>query len=202
MQYLKDNVKQKIIKSALSEFEKNGYQKASMRDIAAKADIVSGNIYRYFENKETLFDNTVGAAYELIKKLENHVQNEFAEKAINLAGSGNLKFVKETVSQTLVEFSGYGAEMLILFEKSEGTRYAGCKEDIKRALSRTLKKVCTAELEKMGRTIKDELILDVLASSFFDGVCLILRNGGNTSRKIELIDSWFHLTFSDFYHRI
>ena len=202
MQYLKDNVKQKIIKSALSEFKENGYQKSSMRDIAAKADIVSGNIYRYFENKETLFEITVGSTYELMKNIEKQVQTEFAENAINFAGCGNFKFIKDAISQSLGVFSECGTELLVLLDKSEGTKYAGCKEDLKRAVSGTLHNVCLAEFKKIGKKIEDDFILDVMASSFIDGVCLILRNDGDSSHQIELINSWFYVVFNDFYQRI
>lgn len=73
MQYLKDEVKNRIISSALKEFSDKGFQDASMRQIAKDADVALGNMYRYFENKEILFNEIVSPAYNnIITLIENH----------------------------------------------------------------------------------------------------------------------------------
>ena len=56
MQVLKEEIREKIKKVALDEFEKKGYQKTTMRGIASKANLTVGNLYRYFKNKDDLFD--------------------------------------------------------------------------------------------------------------------------------------------------
>lgn len=55
MQYLKKEIRSKIIASAISEFKANGFNNASIRIIAQNAGISLGNIYRYYTNKEDLF---------------------------------------------------------------------------------------------------------------------------------------------------
>ena len=55
-QKLKEGLRQAIIDAAREEFLDKGYEDASMRNIAAKAGITVGNIYRYFRNKEDLND--------------------------------------------------------------------------------------------------------------------------------------------------
>ncbi|MGL6200955.1 MAG: TetR/AcrR family transcriptional regulator [Lachnospiraceae bacterium] len=50
-----DLTQERIIQSAAQEFLEVGYQTASMRQIAAKAKVTTGAIYRYFADKETLF---------------------------------------------------------------------------------------------------------------------------------------------------
>lgn len=59
MQKLKDNVRNDILAAAAAEFNQRGFEKASMREIAANAGITPGNIYRYFKNKETLQEAVV-----------------------------------------------------------------------------------------------------------------------------------------------
>ena len=68
MQVLKQEVKQKIKKAAISEFEQNGYQKTSMRSIASSAGVTVGNLYRYFKNKDDLFNVIIQPAFQEIYK--------------------------------------------------------------------------------------------------------------------------------------
>jgi AcrR family transcriptional regulator len=54
-QVLKNEIKSAIFISAKKEFMQHGYEKSSMRKIAAGAGVTSGNLYRYFENKESIY---------------------------------------------------------------------------------------------------------------------------------------------------
>lgn len=53
-QILKEDIRLAIINSAKTEFLENGYKGASMRNIAKKANITVGNLYRYFKSKEDI----------------------------------------------------------------------------------------------------------------------------------------------------
>jgi TetR/AcrR family transcriptional repressor of uid operon len=55
LQY-KQNIKNKIIESAITTFSKYGYDKSRMDDIAITANLSKGTIYLYFKNKEELFN--------------------------------------------------------------------------------------------------------------------------------------------------
>ena len=57
------NTLEDILKAAKSEFLAHGYQTASLRTIAAKADATTGALYGYFRNKEELFEALVGEQY-------------------------------------------------------------------------------------------------------------------------------------------
>ena len=58
-QYLKDDVREGIVAAAIRVFARRGYQDATMAEIAKGARVSTGNIYRYFENKDILFDAAV-----------------------------------------------------------------------------------------------------------------------------------------------
>lgn len=66
-QVLKAHVKEEILKSGLSEFYKTGYDKSKIRDIAIKSNVSPGNIYRYFTNKEQLFNAIVTPVFNELK---------------------------------------------------------------------------------------------------------------------------------------
>ncbi len=90
MQYLKQDIKDRIIAAAIEEFKENGYSNASIRNIANNAEISLGNIYRYFTNKEALYLAVINPFMEsfhdaIQSKLNFHDQNP-AELASTLAG--------------------------------------------------------------------------------------------------------------------
>ena len=73
MQVKKESVYNNIYNSALNEFWVNGYDKATMRNIAKNANITLGNIYRYFPNKASLFEEIVGSTYyNFLSFIEDH----------------------------------------------------------------------------------------------------------------------------------
>ena len=66
MQNKKENIKQKIIKSAKQEFLEKGFENSSIRSIATAANISKSNIYNYFANKDDLFGKIVIPTIEKI----------------------------------------------------------------------------------------------------------------------------------------
>lgn len=52
---LNDEKQERIIRSAVSEFNKHGYEKSNVSEIAKSAEVAKGSIYQYFENKRELF---------------------------------------------------------------------------------------------------------------------------------------------------
>jgi TetR/AcrR family transcriptional regulator, fatty acid metabolism regulator protein len=71
----KQDKRTRIIDSAIVIFAEKGYHLGNMNDIAAKAEVAVGSIYRYFNNKEDLliaiFEEKMG---ELIHELEQRLQ--------------------------------------------------------------------------------------------------------------------------------
>ena len=115
-QTLKVDTRQAIIDAAKQEFMVNGYDGASMRTIAAKANMTVGNLYRYFKNKEeinakiveealgefsnvlnTLSINSVSMearVFKLIPDIEDikKLMNEFSNILINMYKKDKFSF--------------------------------------------------------------------------------------------------------------
>ena len=75
LQY-KQNIKNKIIESAIITFPKYVYDKSRMDDIAITSNLSKGTIYLYFKSKEELFNaiseiNTNELENQLTKLFEN-----------------------------------------------------------------------------------------------------------------------------------
>ena len=100
MQVLKESVREAIIESAILEFYNKDYQSANMRDIAKNANITVGNIYRYYPNKQSLFNAILIPAQQAIDLLADFDKNT------------NLKKIhsKEELDKTNWEFEVYVPE--------------------------------------------------------------------------------------------
>ncbi len=65
----------RILSAGLSVFSLNGYHDAKMTEIAKKADVSVGSLYKYFDNKHMLFlalvGKTVSRMEELLRELLN-----------------------------------------------------------------------------------------------------------------------------------
>lgn len=51
----KEEVRARIVAAALEVFASRGFERAAMSEIAERAGVATGNVYRYYEGKEALF---------------------------------------------------------------------------------------------------------------------------------------------------
>lgn len=178
MQYLKDDVKDNIRKAALEEFSEKGYRDSSMRVIARNAGIVMGNIYRYFENKEALFNGTVGPVYNQIAGITAKVQAEIEAVKGPWEDKQAMELIKRLYGRILETFSGHGTEILILLDKSAGSAYENTKKELISQIQNILETRLTQEVN-----LDDPFIFYVLASAFVEGICVVLRDTGNHDKE-------------------
>ncbi|MCK5194754.1 MAG: TetR/AcrR family transcriptional regulator, partial [Desulfobulbaceae bacterium] len=65
---LSEDKKKAILQSAVQEFGRLGYQKASLNSIVRAASISKGSLYQYFQNKEALFNYIFEQFVLLVKR--------------------------------------------------------------------------------------------------------------------------------------
>ncbi len=69
-QILKDEILKKINSAGLEILAREGFKNARLQDVAKAADISTGNIYRYFKNKEALFSSLINEdVFSEVKKI-------------------------------------------------------------------------------------------------------------------------------------
>lgn len=75
------NKKEKIISAAISEFAKDGFEKASIDAIALKAKVAKGTVFYHFKSKNELFEEIVTEAYKKLEKIvEKKIENLKTER--------------------------------------------------------------------------------------------------------------------------
>ena len=63
----KQEVRGRIIQSAIECFSKNGFDRTRMDDISLLAELSKGTLYNYFDNKEDLFNAICEDSLDLLK---------------------------------------------------------------------------------------------------------------------------------------
>ena len=83
MRLLNDELAKNILEASKKEFLKKGFQKASVRSIVAAVNVTTGAVYRYYENKEALFDALVKAPAEELYELYRSYNEDFSDQELN-----------------------------------------------------------------------------------------------------------------------
>ena len=69
----KTDIRERIVRSAIECFSKNGFDRSRMDDIAQRADLSKGTVYLYFKSKEDLFyaicENNLKVIKEQLSKI-------------------------------------------------------------------------------------------------------------------------------------
>ncbi len=181
MQYLKDHVRNSITEEALKEFNDKGYKGASIRSIAKKSNTSVGNIYKYFESKEALYENLIGSVYD---KVMDYI-NQFREVELNDKAEDIFYELMEKIMEI---FSYKSIELSILLNKSEGSKYESCKSMFVDFITRIVTETMTYKLSTQGKKLKDNFVIYLVSNSLMESIAIILeeRQDGAEARKLIL----------------
>ena len=81
-----EETKMRLLESAALEFASYGFAKASLRRICANAEVTTGALYFFFQDKEDLFRQTLSPATgRILALLVSHYEAELASSAETLA---------------------------------------------------------------------------------------------------------------------
>lgn len=120
---------EKILPAAKEEFLQKGFEQASMRNIAAKAEMSAAGIYRHFADKEALFAALVQPALDACERW----YNAHKEWDYELLDRNDLETMWKSESDaeliTEVVYPNYDAFKLLVC-RAEGTKYAGFLHDL------------------------------------------------------------------------
>ena len=125
----KNDTYTEILKNAKTEFLQNGFEKASMRSIAAMTGITAGALYKHFPSKEAIFEALV---LPLIGQTLS-IGADFSETAIHLYETNGVSATKEAIRISLqnlctLVYSRFD-EFKLLFNRSTGTKYENIRHD-------------------------------------------------------------------------
>ncbi len=175
MQYQKQEIKNRIIKVAIEEFDKFNYEGVSIRHICKLSDISIGNFYRYFKNKESLLTEIVNNVYN---ESANIIKQEYSK---NLS----LDELFNTVVDNLIRlYKKYGKQLIIILDKTEGSKFKNIKEPIIVLASHKIEEAYSEINFK-----SDELINKIIATNIIEGVIQIMKSEQELDKMASKIRS-------------
>lgn len=180
MQLRNDELVERILEAAKSEFLEKGYRQASVRSIAASVGVTTGALYRYYANKEALFDALVSGPadylYDQCKSFsEAYSRQELDEQLANLpeltrdSDGGTSDFLKYI-------YQNYDAFKLIVC-CSAGTKYEDYPERLI-AIETASSAALVHLMQKAGRLSSDldDTMIHIVVSSMFTGIFEIIAH--------------------------
>ena len=192
MQYQKEQVRRDIVRAATDEFYRHGYHKASLRRICAQAGISVGNLYRYFDSRDSLFDEVVGKLYADIMYLVK-------DRIFDNDSGYDLKAIAYELYGYFV--NNYGQEkkkILILLQGSEGSRYEKAAKSICTMMEKRIHDEYFSSIE--GSEI--DFACGVLANTFLQGAIRILNMSDCPEMSAKLLHDLLIIVFDDVQSRL
>ncbi|OPJ61927.1 TetR/AcrR family transcriptional regulator [Clostridium oryzae] len=190
MQYLKDEIREKIIEKALIEFSKKGYKGASIRVIAKNSGTSVGNMYKYFNSKESLYETLIGGVYN---KLMDYI-GQFRKVEIN----ENAQKIFIALMDKIIEiFKENSLELSILLNKSAGSKYENCKSVFIDYITRIVTENMKFRMKLTKLEQKNNYIIYILSYSLVESISLILREKKDGEEVKQLILKIIDIFYTD-----
>lgn len=186
MQYQKPEIKEKIISAAMQEFLENGFEKSSLRTIAKGAGMTVGNIYRYYENKEALFNEIVLPAILSLEELFK----------MNKEGNLNVMEVADNLILHLPNLlDSYRTPLLILLKGSKGSSVENARELLMEVLKEDIKKHIEVYNREADHIKLNPSLAKPLAVGFLEGIYDIIHSYDSTEEIQKLTIEYIHFFF-------
>ena len=187
MQLKKEKIKIRIEDAAREDFLKLGFTKTSIRNIAKKAKISTSNIYNYFKSKDYLFYSLIDPVYEKIKTLlsvlfeteKNLGEDEFFEQISDVFSLPVGEIIKENAK-----------ELIILMDKSEGTKYEKCKEKLIMTIESHFTESIVHEKKSRDNNLNHTFVMHIIANNLLEGLLELAKHYKNdewVDANIELL---------------
>ena len=166
---------EKIHHSAICEFLKNGFQKASLRTIVRNADVTTGAFYGYYSSKEELFAALVEPYVAVVMKKFMEPQGDFGEwnrqlemEHLREETGIRIKWMTEYIYDNFDRFK-------LIFCCSDGTLYENFLHNIVELEVESTQNF----IEKMRRNGEivpdiDRHLIHIITSGMFSGIAEIV----------------------------
>jgi AcrR family transcriptional regulator len=142
MQVLKQNIYDAIEDNAIKLFMQFSYEGANIEEIANKANISTGNVYRYYKNKRAIYDKVTSKAYKMLDEVADKM---LEKKDIN----------SEEIIETIID--------IYKKEKSSTIILLGVKNTINNELLEKYEKIFVKTFKKGG----DNYLYEIYGKSMF-----------------------------------
>ena len=162
---------EKIIPCAKKEFLDKGFERASLRKIAADADMSVAGLYRHFESKEAMFGALVQPAADGIKELLLSMRGTFSK----LPGDTQKEVINDYSNDKFPLFIDYIYEHFDAFKLlttcADGTPYSNFIHDfVEIDVEYNLKFIEATGNDMLASERCTPELMHILSSAFYSGI--------------------------------
>ena len=198
MRPLNDKLAQQILDAAKTEFLEKGFTNASMRSIAAMAGATTGAIYRYYANKEALFDALVAEPAEAFFREYKTYSDNFSSQELDrqLTTLPQLTDKPNGEIEVLMKFiyEHYDAFKLIAC-CSAGTGYENYIERLTEIETKSGTVIVHLLKSQNRMTVDmDDTLIHIISNTIFTGIFEIISHDDNAKDAEKHINALY-----DFY---
>ncbi len=171
-QILKQELYDRLLRAAESVFSESGYEGSTVAAIAQRAGISAGNVYRYFDSKDALFQAVISDDFADTFKRLLHRRVSALLDATDLT---KLPHDAEQKAEALLQlWITQRLKVVILLDRAKGSRFASFGQDFVDELVKLTK---TNLRRQTGRKVTDieELVLSTIFQNTRRSIVAILE---------------------------
>ncbi len=192
MQRLKEEVKKRILDAGKRRFKEDGFENASMRQIAADAKISTGNIYRYFLTKSHLFSEILNEQEEEMKAFLDSIPENYDELK-------NDTLFKNLADKIIELYEKREVEIQILFNSIDQRQFIIFREKIFDMFSKKVE----ALAKSINENFTDKVLPAAIARSLFEGIAYIVKeNDSNIDNLRKKLYTYMEIMVIDLDKRV
>lgn len=187
MQIKKDNLKEDILAVAREEFFLHGYEDASLRVIAKKANTSLGNIYHYYANKEDLLD-CILTPY--IKCFDENAKKH-VDESYKITNSDQLGALIDEMNQFDLDnavFKTLMSKELVILAELKSTRFVEVRERLIRQSK--------AHIAWHLNLKEDDYLVNFVLKLFLDGFIFLIKKRASKEETISEFKRMFRVLCS------
>lgn len=177
---MKDNpeiTKSNILISAKAEFLDKGFVNASLRSIAANANVTTGALYRHFRDKDALFCALVDEVIEKTEEVINTAGKKSHENIVDPFGEEH-QHLEDECTRMYIQYVIQNFDVFtLLLTKAGGSTHENFLRDMSDLYSdRCIELVHWLREKKVIKENVDDLSVHAIASNFIFSFAEIVRH--------------------------
>lgn len=190
-QYKKDEIKKRIDEAALYIFAEKGYEGTGISDIARKANVSVGNVYRYYKGKEEIFYSNIPESF--LNQLKNSLQGKISS-AKNIHNEASPTFL--LMNEEFIDYMTLNRErILIIFKGAKGTRYEEVKDEMISYLIKTVRENYSGQNNDVIFNNENDYIIRMIYAKLIEmmmNIFMVSKDHLEIKNSLNLINA-YHL---------
>ena len=108
---ISEETKTRLLQAATEEFAEYGYERSSLRRICKNAEVTTGALYFFFQDKEDLFQSVIAPVTEpILQMMESHYEKERACNWEELGDAGRV-LIRPSGTEPLIRVMVEGPDL-------------------------------------------------------------------------------------------